>query len=189
VFLTITSSLDRRTFYFKNSATNFSKIRQLCRPNSHLTPTPLRIFAPPFADSALQKFQHQEEAMNAEEEHLHLIDATKPSKTNQPSPTLPEVQLKKHLKIAEINYRRNTESSYTEKIQELDQNFNYSSNSDRYWGEAELSLLYGTPLYEAASPSQKLALNHLYWVGGYNIPAASETNTTLYNQISMSIAC
>lgn len=97
--------------------------------------------------------------MHAEQEHLHLIDTTKPSKTNQPSPTLPEVQVKKHLKLAEINYWRNIESSYTEKIQELDQNFNYSSNSDRYWGEPELSRLYGTPLYEEASPSQKLALN------------------------------
>lgn len=125
--------------------------------------------------------------MNAEEEHLNLIDTTKPSKTNQPSPTLPEVQVKKHLKIAEINYRHNTESSYTEKIQQLDQNFNYSSNSDRYWGEPELSLLYGTPLYEVASPSQKLALNHLYWVGAYNITAASETNTALYNQITSSV--
>ena len=72
-------------------------------------------------------------------------------------------EIKKHIKLSEINYRRNTESDFTEKIEELDRNFNYSSNKDYYWSEPELSLLYGTPLYEQASPDQKKALNHLYW--------------------------
>lgn len=116
-----------------------------------------------------------------------MIEPTQSPETNQPSSSRSDAQVKKHLKLAEVNYRRNTESSYTEKIQQLDKDFNYSSNSDRYWGELELSLLYGTPLYEEASPSQKLALNHLYWVGGYNLTAASETNTALYNQITSSV--
>lgn len=101
--------------------------------------------------------------------------------------TLAQEKGKKHLKITEINYRRNTESDYTEKIEELDKNFNYSSNSNHYWSEPELSLLYGTPLYEEASPSQKRALNHLYWVTQYNQTAATEANAVLYNQVTAGV--
>ncbi|RCJ29604.1 hypothetical protein A6770_21865 [Nostoc minutum NIES-26] len=116
-----------------------------------------------------------------------MTDNTKELETKNQSPSQPEVKLKKHLKLTEINYRRNTESDYTEKITELDKNFNYSSNRDCYWSQPEFSLLYGTPLYEAASLSQKIALNHLFWVGGYNLTAASETNTVLYNQVTGSV--
>jgi hypothetical protein len=96
-------------------------------------------------------------------------------------------EAKKHIKLAEINYRRNTESDFTEKIEELDRNFNYSSNKDYYWSEPELSLLYGTPLYEQASDSQKKALNHLYWATQYNQTAATEANAVLYNQVTAGV--
>ena len=116
-----------------------------------------------------------------------MVDPIKePTPDNQVS-TLPEEKVKKHLKLTEINYRRNTESDYTEKIEELDKNFNYSSNSNHYWSEPELSLLYGTPLYEEASPSQKLALNHLYWATQYNQTAATEANAVLYNQVTAGV--
>lgn len=116
-----------------------------------------------------------------------MIDSTQLSETDQPDLNLSNVQVKKHLKLTEITYRNNIESSYTEKIEELDKNFNYSSNSEYYWNEPELSILYGTPLYEAASPSQKIALNHLHWIGGYNLTAASETNTLFYNQLTANV--
>ncbi|MCP6761468.1 MAG: hypothetical protein NHB32_22635 [Fischerella sp. CENA71] len=116
-----------------------------------------------------------------------MIDNTKELQSQKQSSTQPERQIKKHLKVVEINYRRNTESNYTEKITELAQNFNYNNHRDYYWSDPELSILYGTPLYEVASPSQKIALNHLFWVGGYNLTAASETNTILYNQITSSV--
>lgn len=98
-----------------------------------------------------------------------------------------KVKVKKHIKLTEINYRHNAESDYTEKIEELDKNFNYSSNSNYAWSEPELSLLYGTPLYEEASPSQKLALNHLYWATQYNQTAATEANAVLYNQVTAGV--
>jgi len=101
--------------------------------------------------------------------------------------TLSEEKVKKHVKLTEINYRRNTESDFTKKIEELDKHFNYSSNSNHYWSEPELSLLYGTPLYEEASPSQKLALNHLYWATQYNQTAATEANAVLYNQVTAGV--
>ena len=100
------------------------------------------------------------------------------------SSTLPEKSKKKHLKVTEITYQNNTESNYTEKIEELEKNFNYSNNSNHYWSAPELSTLYGTPLYAEASPSQKIALNHLYWVTQYSQIAASEANTILYNDIT-----
>ncbi len=116
-----------------------------------------------------------------------MIDTTNILDTkNQPSSLL-EGQVKKHEKITEINYRRNTDSDYTEKMEELDKNFNYSSNSNHYWSEPELSTLYGTPFYQEASPSQKMALNHLYWATQYNQTAATEANAVLYNQVTAGV--
>jgi hypothetical protein len=91
---------------------------------------------------------------------------------------------KKPLKLIENNYRNNLNSDYTEQIEELDKNFKYSNNSNHYWSEPEISTLYGTPLYEQASPSQKIALNHLAWVSQYNHIANSEAETVHYNQIT-----
>ncbi|MGL6343992.1 MAG: hypothetical protein ACRC80_33210 [Waterburya sp.] len=91
---------------------------------------------------------------------------------------------KKHSQLIAKTYQSNIASDYTEKIAELGKNFDYHSNSNHYWGDPELSTFYGTPLYAEASESQKLALNHLYWVGQYNHTANSEANTMLYNQIT-----
>jgi hypothetical protein len=116
-----------------------------------------------------------------------MVDAIKAPTLTEQFSTLSEDKVKKHVKLTEINYRRNTESDFTEKIEELDKHFNYGSNSNHYWSEPELSLLYGTPLYEEASPSQKLALNHLYWATQYNQTAATEANAVLYNQVTAGV--
>ncbi|MGK7908959.1 MAG: hypothetical protein AB4040_17265 [Synechococcus sp.] len=105
-------------------------------------------------------------------------------------PTTEESQnnkTKKHIKLNAINYQRNVESDYTEKIAELDKSFSYSDNQHTFWGAPELSTLYGTPLYEEASQAQKLALNHLYWARQYNQTAATEANAVLYNQITAGV--
>lgn len=116
-----------------------------------------------------------------------MVENIKEPDADKQISTLSPEKIKKHLKLTEINYRRNSSSDYTEKIEELDKNFNYSSNSNHYWSEPELSLLYGTPLYEQASPSQKLALNHLYWATQYNQTAATEANAVLYNQVTAGV--
>ena len=90
----------------------------------------------------------------------------------------------KHLKVLEKNYQTNLSTDYTEKIKKLDQDFKYTKNSNHYWTEPEQSLLYGTPLYEVASPSQKIALNHLWWIAMYKYVAYSEMETLDYNQIT-----
>ncbi|MEH1850172.1 MAG: hypothetical protein V7L11_00445 [Nostoc sp.] len=98
--------------------------------------------------------------------------------------TSPISQVNKVIPLLEKNYGNNLDSDYTEKIQELDRNFNYSANSNAYWSEAKHSILYGTPLYEQASLSQKLALNHLHWVFFYKRVADSETELIHYNTIT-----
>jgi hypothetical protein len=90
-------------------------------------------------------------------------------------------------KVTEINYRRNTESDYTEKIEALDSAFDYEQNRDYWWSEPELSILYGTPLYEECSLAQRQALNHLYWATQYNQTAATEANAVLYNQVTTGV--
>ena len=116
-----------------------------------------------------------------------MVNIIKVATSKSTSPSELQLKKKKHIKLTEINYRNNNNSDYTEKIEELDKNFNYSTNSNHYWGDPELSTLYGTPLYEEASPAQKLALNHLFWVGQYNHTAASEANTVFYNQVTAGV--
>lgn len=113
-----------------------------------------------------------------------MVDAIKAPKTTS---TLTEEFKKKHARLIENTYRRNLDSDYTEKIQELDRSFKYADNSDHYWSIPEQSLLYGTPLYEEASPAQKLALNHLHWFANYNYVADTETETVTYNQVTASV--
>jgi hypothetical protein len=105
----------------------------------------------------------------------------------QQVPTPSERKLKKHQKLIETTYRNNKDSDYTEKIEELSKSFNYNSNRNHYWSEPEQSLLYGTPLYEVASPAQKLALNHLHWFANYNYISNSETETAFFNQVTSSV--
>lgn len=116
-----------------------------------------------------------------------MRDSIESPNTQQQSLLETDGKVKRHVKLTETTYRQNIESNYTEKIEELDNNFNYSSNKDYYWNQPELSILYGTPLYEEASLSQKIAFNHLHWIGAYNLTAASETNTLFYNQLTANV--
>ncbi|MDF5736303.1 MULTISPECIES: hypothetical protein [unclassified Nostoc] len=97
------------------------------------------------------------------------------------------VQESTHFHRIEKTYQNNQDSDYTEKLKELGNEFNYAKNSNYYWSKPDLSLLYGTPLYNAASDTQKLALNHLYWVGNYNHTAVSEASTSIYNMVTSGV--
>ncbi|MGB3201842.1 MAG: hypothetical protein WBA99_13135 [Nodosilinea sp.] len=48
-------------------------------------------------------------------------------------------------------------------------------------------MLYGTPLYQEASETQKLALNHMHWFANYNYISDSETETVNFNQITAGV--
>ena len=108
-------------------------------------------------------------------------------RTQGKSTTFSDLRNKKHFKVIEKTYRNNTDSDYTEKMWELARNFDYASNSNHYWTTPELSLLYGTPLYEVASPAQKLALNHLFWTANYHYIAVSEASTRMYNMVTAGV--
>ncbi|MEC4883855.1 MAG: hypothetical protein SAL70_21380 [Scytonema sp. PMC 1070.18] len=110
----------------------------------------------------------------------------KTSSTQQPSMTN-EGPVKKHLKLITTTYQNNSKSDYTEKIEELFKNFNYNHNKNQYWSEPEQSMLFGSPLYEAASPAQRLALNHLNWFASYNYISNSETETVTLNQVTAGV--
>jgi hypothetical protein len=90
----------------------------------------------------------------------------------------------KNLKLIEVNYKRNIASDYTDQMDKLQQSFDYQSNSQHYWVRPEFSLMYGSPVYEAASQSQKLALNHLYWICFYNYSIGGEVATMIFNQLT-----
>lgn len=99
----------------------------------------------------------------------------------------PEGKVKRHSRLIERTFENNKNSDYTERLRDLGNEFNYASNKNYYWSPPDLSLLYGTPLYDAASESQKLALNHLYWVGNYNHTAVSEATTSIYNMVTAGV--
>lgn len=94
---------------------------------------------------------------------------------------------KRHFQIIQKTFQNNQESDYTEKMESLGKGFDYERDRHHFWGDRELSTLHGTPLYEQASQSQKLALNHLYWVGQYQHTASAESNTMLYNQVTSGV--
>lgn len=116
-----------------------------------------------------------------------MITAPTSQQTPSHSDSSPKTSRKSFHNVIEKTYQSNLNSDYTEKIDSLRKTFAYDSNSQVYWGDPELSVFYGTPLYEQASEAQKLALNHLYWVSQYYHTAAAEANTMLYNQVTCGV--
>ncbi len=87
-------------------------------------------------------------------------------------------------KKIEINYRRNKAQDHTQLLDQAAQRFNYADCRDEYWQAEEFSLLYGTPVWEQASTSQRVILNHLYWVAYYSQIISAEIATIYFNQTS-----
>ncbi len=107
------------------------------------------------------------------------------AKANSSPSTSPRiVHGQKNLKLIEVNYKRNSGSDFTERIEQLQKEFVYSEHSAHAWVEPEFAVLYGSPFYTQASEAQKLALNHLYWVCFYNYSIGGEVSTMVYNQLT-----
>jgi len=103
---------------------------------------------------------------------------------NQPtSQSLLETDPKAQRKL-QLNYRRAKATDHSPKLDELAANFNYEDCRDDYWNPVEYSLLYGTPLWEQASESQRVVLNQLYWVAYYSQIISAEIATIFFNQTS-----
>lgn len=84
----------------------------------------------------------------------------------------------------EINYTRNKKQDHTQLLDAAAAAFRYEDCRDEYWNPEEFSLFYGTPLWEQASPSQRVILNQLYWVAYYSQIISAEIATILFNQTS-----
>lgn len=84
----------------------------------------------------------------------------------------------------QINHSRNKEQDHTQLLDAAAAAFNYDDCKDEYWNPEEFSLLYGTPLWEQASPSQRIILNQLYWVAYYSQIISAEIATIYFNQTS-----
>ncbi len=83
-----------------------------------------------------------------------------------------------------LNHRRNKEQDHTRLMDETSAAFVYADCKDEYWNPESQSLFYGTPIWEQASPSQKVLLNQLYWVAYYAQIISAEIATILLNQTS-----
>jgi hypothetical protein len=83
-----------------------------------------------------------------------------------------------------INHTRNKQQDHTALMDEATQAFNYDTCKSEYWNPEEFSLLYGTPLWDQSSPSQRIILNQLYWVAYYSQIVSAEIATIYFNQTS-----
>ena len=87
-------------------------------------------------------------------------------------------------KRLQLNHRRNQQQDHTALLDQARQEFDYDACRDEYWNPEPLSLLYGTPLWDQASPSQRVLLNQLYWVAYYSQIISAEIATIYFNQTS-----
>ena len=83
-----------------------------------------------------------------------------------------------------LNYRKNKEQDNTELMDEAASRFRYEECRNEYWNPEAFSLLYGTPVWEQSTPSQRMVLNQLYWVAYYSQIISAEIATILLNQTS-----
>ncbi len=67
-----------------------------------------------------------------------------------------------------LSKKRYEEHDYTALIDQAAADFSYAACRDSFWNPEEFSILYGTPLWDQASRSQRILLNQLYWVAYYS---------------------
>lgn len=87
-------------------------------------------------------------------------------------------------KKLELNQKRNHEQDHSAMMDEATRLFVYEDCKNEYWNPEEFSLLYGTPLWYEASPTQRIILNQLFWVAYYAQIISAEIATIYLNQVS-----
>ncbi|MEN3332851.1 MAG: hypothetical protein V7641_2216 [Blastocatellia bacterium] len=90
----------------------------------------------------------------------------------------------KTLRKLDLNYRKNKTQDNTAAMDQLAREFCYTDCQDVYWNPPQFSLLYGTPLWDGASESQRIKLNQIYWVAYYSQIVSAEIATIFFNQTS-----
>ena len=90
----------------------------------------------------------------------------------------------KTLRKLELNYRKNKQQDNTPTMDALAADFRYEDCKDQRWNPEQFSLLYGTPLWDAATEEQRTKLNQIYWVAYYSQIISAEIATIFFNQTS-----
>lgn len=88
------------------------------------------------------------------------------------------------VKKLEFNLRRNVEQDHTALIDNAAQRFRYEDCRNEYWNPENFSLLWGTPVWDQATHSQRIILNQLYWVAYYAQIVSAEIATIFLNQVA-----
>ncbi len=83
-----------------------------------------------------------------------------------------------------FNYKKNCEQDHTASIDKAASEFDYNACKDSYWNPENLSLMYGTPLWQEATQTQKVILNQLYWIAYYSQIISAEIATIYFNHIT-----
>jgi hypothetical protein len=86
------------------------------------------------------------------------------------------------VKKLEFNFKRNKDQDQTEHLDQAGKDFVYEKDKNEYWNPEPFSLLYGTPIWDQSSKTQKIALNHLFWVAYYSQIISAEIATIFLNQ-------
>ncbi len=86
-------------------------------------------------------------------------------------------------KKVELNYTRNKKQDHTALLDAAAAAFDYRACRHEYWNPEELSLLWGTPLWDGATADQRIVLNHMFWVAYYSQIISAEIATIWYNQV------
>jgi hypothetical protein len=88
----------------------------------------------------------------------------------------------KTYKRLQMNHAKNKEQDHTALLDAAAQAFSYAECKGSYWNPEKFSLLWGTPIWDQASSSQRVLLNQLYWVAYYSQIISAEIATIFFNQ-------
>ncbi|QNM94768.1 hypothetical protein [Chitinimonas koreensis] len=84
----------------------------------------------------------------------------------------------------ELNLRRNRQQDATEAIEAAVAAYRWDDCRLADWNPEPYALLWGTPLWQQSSASQRRLLNQLYWVAYYSQIMSAEIATIFLNQVS-----
>ncbi len=90
----------------------------------------------------------------------------------------------KIMKKLEFNFKKNREQDNSPHLDRLSLEFDYDRCKNEYWNPENFSLFYKSPLWNEASPTQRIKLNQLYWVAYYSQIISAEIATIFFNQTS-----
>ncbi|MSQ03051.1 MAG: P-aminobenzoate N-oxygenase AurF [Myxococcales bacterium] len=88
------------------------------------------------------------------------------------------------LKKLNVNHQRNKAQDQTSVIDAAAAAFRYADCARQPWNPEGFSLLWGTPVWDAADARQRVLLNQMYWVAYYAQIVSAEVATIFYNQTS-----